>query len=361
MLQPSTTSSNPDPVLEAIRGLTQTVTTLVDRVGTLEKNGSPLVPEVSDPSADGVAISHDAASEVGSTASAPSSPVARVSASDEGARAAGADTMATVQALRDNAELQRQVHNRLAELQQSPAFAEHGQHAHPVQGKRSGRTKTVHDTITSEIEWPQFHVQRAGSDSPPEYNDLSLTEFVSGTIFATLKEEKQIPESARLKLVHLADLMSDAADFHWPTLRQFHGLVMEDIETGKCTWANTDSIQTKKFKHIARSEALAATRANNTRSCASRNPSKIETRSNFRPEPERDNQHELNIPICPRFSQGICQEKPPHLGPNGRDSVKHACGFCSIHIRPFPHSEAVCRRKFSSMPPMQFSMPPKNA
>jgi hypothetical protein len=69
---------------------------------------------------------------------------------------------------------------------------------------------------------------------------------------------------AQLQLNYLIDLMIDSEDFAWPILRQFHAIILQDLEMGRCSWQDQELIAKKKLRHVTRAEAARKQRPQNS-------------------------------------------------------------------------------------------------
>jgi hypothetical protein len=248
----------------------------------------------------------------------------------------------TVKDLRKNDGLQRQVCERLNELSKA---TEHSQDS-TQKGKRSGRNKTVHDVILHEVEWPQYHVNRTNSDKSPTYDELSLPEFVAGTLTSILEAEK-VSALAKIQITHLIEIMTDAEDFSWAVLRQFHALVLQDLEMGKYAWGDSEKIQKRKQKHVARAELLARARPQPVGNRIGQNGNQNGNR------PQTSLVAPTTPPIlCKAFNLGECNSVSPHPTPEG--VARHCCAYCSRTANKLcTHAEKYCRRKADIPHPYQ--------
>jgi hypothetical protein len=232
----------------------------------------------------------------------------------------------TPKSMRNDNELQQQVSLRLDQLS---SLAELSSENFPNTrlGKRSGRTKTVHDIVVKDVEWPHFYVQRTCTEKTLMYDDMSLPEYVAGTVKAILAKEKVSP-LAQIQFTQLAETMADAEDFPWPVLRQFNGLVLQDIELGRYSWFDQDVISKKKLKHVSRAQSRRA------------------QAPQIRPRQLVDStQRPTNVNLlCKSYNLGRCNEVSPHMSPEGL--VRHSCANCLKTLqRYFGHPESQCRRR----------------
>jgi hypothetical protein len=271
---------------------------------------------------------------------------------DDSATAAWAQV--TVHTLRKDSSLQNKVSYRLNELSNPPQQSKDSG-PNKNEGKRSGRTKTITDIIVKDIEWPHYYIQRTCSEKHVVYDDLTLSELVAGTLTSILVSHT-IPEEAELQIEHLVELMTDVEDFPFPVIRQFNGLVLQDIELGRYDWRDVDIIQKKKLRHVARADAIA--RRTVQRPTAQSNNSR-----DSNPNRDRSTPPTTNLPLCPQFNSGACRKNTPHNAMDGT-AVRHYCAFCKQTIdRYFVHPQTTCRRKNENNESQtsQPSQPSKNA
>jgi hypothetical protein len=318
----------PDPVLQAIAQLSTTVQGLVTRVTGLE--GSHNVA----PPVHAMAAVH-AANALGNLPDRDLDASLDNHAADEGE--GGDNARVTAKVLRDNETLQRNVSARLHELSSNPLEQFTDACLAVKQGKKSGRTKTVHDVIVNDVEWPHYHVHRTSNEKSVTYDDLSLPEFVLGTLKSIVLTET-MSTMAEIKINHLSDLMADAEDFQWPVLRQYHGTILQDLEMNRYSWLDQDMFQKRKLKHVARAEAVARRPARQSQSYSLPKPFAQSS------APSYDRQQPTVHAICKAYNLGECNAPSPHSSPDGL--VRHSCGFCKRTIqRHFGHTEKTCRRK----------------
>ena len=255
------------------------------------------------------------------------------------------DPHITVQDLRTDERLQRKVCDRLQNL--SSKTTECQDHTH--KGKRSGRNKTVHDVVRHDVEWPQYHVNRTlAHQNSLTFDELTLPEFVAGTLTAILNSDDKVPTLVKLQIRHLIELMSDAGDFTWPVLRQFQGILLQDMEMGRYSWGDTRKIQKQKMKHVARAELVARARPQ-TVQIGTRNQPTTQNRDSRATLPTQNDTPPI---LCKAFNQGECQIPSPHITPEGL--ARHCCSYCSCTVGKLcTHAEKYCRRRTDTPHPYQ--------
>jgi hypothetical protein len=175
----------------------------------------------------------------------------------------------------------------------------------------------------------------------PQQNDLTLPEMVGGTLKLLLQNVKEIPSEAMIQMMHLCEIMSDVEDFSWNVIRQFYGMVRQDIELGRYTWADHDIIQNKKIKYVSRAEAISKKPANsnaNSYANSARQNQQCASANAY------EAKHANVTLICKAYNLGECSAASPHQTPEG--NARHSCAFCKKSIdRYFGHPEKYCRRK----------------
>jgi hypothetical protein len=188
---------------------------------------------------------------------------------------------------------------------------------------KSGRVKTSSDFIKVEVEWPHYHVYRGAARKPAAYDELNEVEFVQGYL-ATAMEAT--PATKDPMLLHLRGLMMDAAEFSFEGARNCHGIVLQHLEQGRLTWADTDKLVELR------------------RTYAQRRPTEPETvnksASSGRGQP--GGQTPLS---CLNYQDQGCSYSGDHQTSQGQ-YVKHACAHClQVTGNTYRHPEQQCRRK----------------
>jgi len=239
------------------------------------------------------------------------------------------DGEATPSALKSNARLQQLVDMRMLELGvvSSDEEAAPRAKATTTQGKRShksGRVKTASDFVLHQVEWPHFHIFRGTTRQPASYDELSVPEFVCGFLRALEQEDDNATRLQRLE--HLRHLMADAAEFGWQGARNFHGILLQEMEKGRISWADVTG---PRVQDMRRQYSQQATRPDSTDTGRSSGATKAE----------------LPAVPCYYYQRGICKQAGDHKSAKGQP-LFHACMYC--HTRTgakYPHTENDCVRK----------------
>ena len=84
------------------------------------------------------------------------------------------------------------------------------------------------------ILWPHKVVYTSGG-KPNAYQNISKPLFVKGYLIVMDTEERLIRQKMSS---HLKDLMSDAQPYRWDWVRTFHGVWLNQLQQGHCTWMN---------------------------------------------------------------------------------------------------------------------------
>ena len=193
---------------------------------------------------------------------------------------------------------------------------------HKSKGKKSGRLRTADHKTKLEVDWPHYYVYRDGRAAA--YNDLTVAEFAFG--HASLTD--RAPSSQQQWLhAHFKDLMEDASQYRWPVVRNFHGILLNMLETGRIslefTPADLQKIQDLRRQHVWNCPNALL-------------PRQTGRHSNSTAPATLPPSH----PTCPAYQQRSCDHYDSH------DGLDHACSYCiRVTGRPLPHPEAVCRRK----------------
>ena len=135
--------------------------------------------------------------------------------------------------LRNNESLQAQVEQRLAELKNVNELATRGR----IKSQRGGPSDV---TVKKLIDWPQNFILTGAHKTRPTYDDLTITQWVSGFV-RCIQEEKSAP-NRDLMLDYLGNLMEDASDFSWDSAKAAHVILLTNMEADSVTWPETEKI-----------------------------------------------------------------------------------------------------------------------
>ena len=187
-------------------------------------------------------------------------------------------------------------------------------------GKKSGRASTSDDIVTKDVDWPHFYVYRGRDCRPSKYEELSVEEFAFGYIESSTAKQVSQEHKATL-LSHMSNLMQDAMNYSRPAARNFHGILLNQMEMGRLTWDDHVEIESLRRNYAHRDLEAVAT--------STTNKPKTTQRTVY----------------CVAYQKGTCSHtEDDHLSPRG--NVKHVCAFClKARGREYPHPENECRGK----------------
>jgi hypothetical protein len=173
--------------------------------------------------------------------------------------------------------------------------------------KKSGKLRTAEHKIRYEVDWPHFYVYR--KNVPATYDSVSVPEFTFGYMCAMENADRT---TAHHMKTHLKVLMEEASQYKWDTVRSYHAVVLNNIETGRLAWPQA-SCEDLRRRHIWNSNT----------------PSDQKQTS----EPRKS---------CPSYQDGTCAKERHH------DGLLHACRYCLKTVRrPYRHPENQCARKLA--------------
>ena len=107
---------------------------------------------------------------------------------------------------------------------------------------KSGREWTAADLVKVAVKWPHYHTIFGPRKDKAAYDDLTVTEFIHGFITIPLDSHA----NSRVKntqLRHFQHLKLYATHYGWEAARHAHGIIPLEMEAGRITWADEDSIQ----------------------------------------------------------------------------------------------------------------------
>ena len=233
-------------------------------------------------------------------------------AADRGATAAAA----TPSSVRHDPAIMEAVARRIIELgidQEAPELAAGGSGGPNRRGKKSGQARTVEDLVLKDIDWPHFYLYRGADRRPVKFTEMNLNEFVYG--FLCMLNNPRFSYDKVIMVNLLQEMMADAMEFSWMSVRNFYRVIASSIEMMRFDWGDMDRIQALRVQYAQRGSNPGNNRQQNR---------------------ELDN----SLFPCMLYQRGECHESTDH----GR--AKHICAFCyKVRRIGFPHPEGQCRRK----------------
>ena len=222
----------------------------------------------------------------------------------------------SIEFLRSNESVQCEVEKRLAELRTLNESATKGR----VKSQRGGPGEIF---VKKSVDWPQNFILTGNQKTRPTYDDLSITQWVSGFVRCIQEEKAETCRSAMLD--YLANLMEDASDFSWDSAKACHAILLTNMEADRVSWVETDKVDRFRRAHAQRHVTGVQTSA--TRS-VSKKPKMVYSKGSM---------------ICRYFQEGTCRF-PTHHKTAGQ-FYRHVCENCNG-----THTTKNCTQK----------IPPKN-
>ena len=146
--------------------------------------------------------------------------------------------------------------------------------------------------------------------------------FMKG--FLQILQDTKSKSLKNILMAHLQTICSDADDWPWEWVRDYHATILTRMEKGWITWESTEAI-----KEI-RNQGLL-----------NRNSHKSAPAATSK-KPTSGKQGSAGNPPCPDFQIGQCQQTGHH------DQVRHICNWCwTNHRNPFRQAESACLKKQS--------------
>ena len=217
----------------------------------------------------------------------------------------------SIEFLRSNESVQCEVEKRLPELRTLNESATKGR----VKSQRGGPGDIF---VKKSVDWPQNFILTGNQKTRPTYDDLSITQWVSGFVRCIQKEKSEQCRSAMLD--YLANLMEDASDFSWGSAKACHAILLTNMEADRVSWVETDKVDRFRRAHAQRHATGVQTSA--TRS-VSKKPNTTYNKGSM---------------ICKYFQEGTCRF-PTHHKTAGQ-FYRHVCENCNG-----THTIKICTQK----------------
>ena len=224
-----------------------------------------------------------------------------------------------------------EVRRRLAYLQESSTSSDSddGIRAHhnkrgKSRKKRSGRGRTTEDFVVRDMPWPHHGVYKGPERRAATFDTLSVQEFVFGYI----GNIDAAPDGDKAPMLqHLRELMHDAMYHPWASVRNYHGVVLGQMEQVVLTWTDRAVIQDLRAQYARTQSAPAQGQAHSVKPCFA-------------------------------YQRGQCDLPGDHPNAQG-DKLHHCCSYCwRLKGKAFPHSEKDCRSKVKQVPKKRLNPQP---
>ena len=217
--------------------------------------------------------------------------------------------------LRENESLQSEVDKRLAELEKLNETATRGR----LKSQRGGPGDF---SVKRMVDWPQNFILTGSRKTRPTYDDLSITQWVSG--FVRCIQEEKSDAAKECMLDYLGNLMEDASDFSWEAAKASHAIALTNMEADRLKWTDTE-----KLDRIRRAHAQRHVNVGQTSNSKALFAKKLKTST------------PKNGIICRYFQEGSCKFATHHR--TAGQYFRHACESCDGS-----HATRLCTQKLNS-------------
>ena len=208
--------------------------------------------------------------------------------------------------LRQSRAIQQQVDTRIRELQ--------GLDKGKFKSQRGG-SETI--WVKKEVPWPQNHVLGGSSKNRMNYDNLTMSQWVSGFV-TIIRDESDLSVKNKM-LEYLADIMEDSHDFGWASAKGSHAVLLCKMEEGRITWDETNKIDRVRRAYAHRSTSQPQGAHNK----------KVASKDNSTP--------------CRYYQKNSCSHKGDHE--TGGRLYLHVCSQCYSQGKKLAHSYKDCKTK----------------
>ena len=145
--------------------------------------------------------------------------------------------------------VQRKINRSLANLDSSTVPQGNEQALKP-KSKRVGGGGPVEVVVSKKVAWPHEHILGGLNRQRVTYDQLTLTQFMQGFVKNIIDESDRACKDRMLH--YLGDLMEDATDFNWSSVKSAHAVLMCEMERGSVDWFDTTRIDRIRCTHAQR-------------------------------------------------------------------------------------------------------------
>jgi hypothetical protein len=136
------------------------------------------------------------------------------------------------------------------------------------------------------------------------------------------------PNTSRLMMAHLRNLMEDAVFHGWEPVKQAHSIILSALESGAFTWADELQMAEKRRSAIARASQACArdslvSPANSKPFSQGRQAGRVGGNTGFR---QNSAVQRKIVKTCLYFNNNVCVKKSDHE--EGNIFYRHICSQC---------------------------------
>ena len=216
--------------------------------------------------------------------------------------------------LRENESLQSEVDRRLADLVRLNETTARGR----LKSQRGGPGNF---SVKRMVDWPQNFILTGSKMSRPTYDDLTITQWVSG--FVRCIQEEKSDAARECMLDYLGNLMEDASDFSWEAAKASHAIALTNMEADRLEWTDTDKLDRIRRAHAQRH--VSSGQNLNVKAATWKKQKSSNIKSGL---------------ICRYFQEGTCKFNTHHK--TAGQYIRHICEQCDG-----PHVTRLCTPKQS--------------
>ena len=177
-------------------------------------------------------------------------------------------------------------------------------------------------TVKRIVDWPQNFILTGSRKTRPSYDDLTISQWVSGFVRCVQEEKSGAARDSMLD--YLGNLMEDASDFSWESAKAAHAIVLTNMEADRLRWTETE-----KLDRIRRAHAQRHTSSTHSNASKSLYTKKVKTSGS------------KNGVNCKFFQEGTCKFSTHHR--SAGTFYRHVCEHCDGL-----HTSRSCTQKPSS-------------
>ena len=188
---------------------------------------------------------------------------------------------------------------------------------------RSGKSRKLTHYVPYPQKWPHTYLSLQYVGKNKKYEDLSIAEFCAG--YCTILERTKVEAVKQARTTMLRELMYFSTVYKWSSVLDYHSACLLEIERGNLKWGDS-------FQHIIHTTLVPSQRADKNKK---REKAKSDTKSS----------KSGPIRFCSPWQTGQCKQTGDHEGQIKGTTylLRHICANCWMHDKTFkPHPESEC-------------------
>ena len=156
-----------------------------------------------------------------------------------------AHTLPSLSSIRQNANIQQKVHQRIHELSLLPKIGTESK-------MKSQRVGPVEVYIKNKVKWPHEYVLAGIKKERVYYDQLTMGKWMAG-FCRTMRDESDPKNRACMLEDYLITLLDDSNDFSWSAAKSSHAVLLCCMEQGEiANFSYTDQIDRVRRAHAQR-------------------------------------------------------------------------------------------------------------